>query len=915
LKKLYAFLFISLLALTSIAYLYYSHWCSKQQVEGALPYIPQNAALVYEVADFGKQWKYFQQTTIAKNLDQVPAFVVKQQDLNSIMDLLETPKDLEEVPLTVSVHALGEEYLGYIFYFNTHDTATQDLLEAITTRIKHDEAYSKKVRKYAGYTLTELYKRGTTQPLSYIKHNQYIIASCTSLLIEDVVRGLVSKKESNFLNLKKVGNTQGSLYINFSQLPQCLRTFVKHDQIDAFSTSLANFTLASHLNLKLTHHNLLLSGFTKLQEKSLQCLTHTLAGQAAGTILLAPYLPQNTAILQHFTFSDAEQLLASLQQYRSLPQAGEPPASQAVNLLNSVLYPLLRGEIGHCILATEHTHQLNQLVFMKVHDSQTFIEALKGINLLTLLPSQSPQQPASTYKLTTDYFQHWLPGQLFSTFRANYITHIDDYIVLADSQLGLKTWHTQYQQGKTWANAPQQKAWLENTLDQAQLSIFINLQRIWPQVIHSLKPSWQQVFETHADTFLKFRYASLQVLHEQDAGCYISILLNHQEECLHSKNQAQQVTATQQDLLQNTPTASTIFQTDAPISNRPWLVKSHRSTDHYTLLQDALHQLYFLDSSGKLLWKKALEGPITTDLLEVDYYSNNKTQYLFATDSQVHLIDYHGHQVNRYPHPLPQPGQPVHLNVVDYNHNKHYRFLITTAPGNIYLKDKHYRPLPAWEPMALGQDFVSSPMHLRVQGKDYFLALQTNGILHALNRQGKSYPGFPIDLKAHIHNPLLVRKGKTANDTVLIALTDTGQHIFLNLLGCIQEAIQCGHLEDTARFILCPDRVAGHRYVIVQQDADKITVMSEARNLLFELQHQGQYVLWQYYDFGGHHQYHVVTNKDKQLTYLYDHTGKNLLDAPWHNGNEVSVLASEKERQLKIYVGSETSLLKYTLSY
>jgi hypothetical protein len=29
----------------------------------------------------------------------------------------------------------------------------------------------------------------------------------------------------------------------------------------------------------------------------------------------------------------------------------------------------------------------------------------------------------------------------------------------------------------------------------------------------------------------------------------------------------------------------------------------------------------------------------------------------------------------------------------------------------------------------------------------------------------------------------------------------------------------------------------------------------------------------------------------------------------------VSLLASETERQLKIYVGSETSLLKYILSY
>lgn len=915
-KKLSAFLIISLLALTSITYLYYTHWCSEQQAEETLSYIPQSAALVYEVADFGKQWQYFQQTPIAKTLYQVPAFAAIQQGLNFLKDLLEATQSLDEVPLTVSFHGLGEEYLGYIFYFNTHNIATQKLLEAIIAKIKEDKTYSKKARKYAGYTLTELSKRDATQSFSYIKHDQYIIASCSSLLIEDVVLGLASKQQARLLSLKKLGNTQGSLYVNFSQLPQLLSTFVKHDQVDTVSTALATFTLASHLNLKLTRHHLLLSGFATGQEKaSAQYFTHALAGQAAGAMLLAPYLPQSTAMLQHVTFSDAEQLLTALQQYRSLPQADKTPEPQAINLLAGVLYPMLRGEIGHCTLATEHMHQEDQLVFIKVNHPQTLIEALEGMNLLTLLPSQVSHQPASTYKLTTDYFQHWLPGQLFPAFEANYVTQIDDYIVLANSQLGLRTWHTQYHQGKTWANAPQQNAWLENTLDQAQFSLFVDLQKVWPQVIRSLKPTWQQVFEAHADALQKFHYASLQLLQEQDAGCYMSILLNHQENCPLNESQTQQVTATQQDVLQKTLASSTIFQTEAPIINRPWLVKSHRSTDHYVLLQDALHQLYFLDSTGKLLWKKTLEGPITTDLLEVDYYNNNKTQYLFATDRQVHLIDYHGHKVSKYPHPLHQVGQPVHLRVVDYNHNKHYRFLIATAQGNIYLKDKHYRPLPAWNPMALGQGFVGTPFHLRVQGKDYFLALQKNGTLQALNRQGQSYPGFPVDLKARVHNPLLVRTGKTADDTALIVLTDTGQRICLNLVGRVQEAVQLGHFEDTARFVLCPDRVIGDRYVIMHQHADKIAVVDEARNLLFELHHQGQHLLLQYYNFGGGHQFYVLTNMDKQLTYLYDHTGKMLHDDPWHNGNEVSLLASETERQLKIYVGSETSLLKYILSY
>jgi hypothetical protein len=913
LKKLSAFLIISLLALTSASYLYYTHWRSEQQTEEIFPYIPQSAALVYEVGNLGEQWGHFQKTPIAKTLNQVSAFVAMQQGLNVLKGLLGASQSLDKVPLTVSVHGLSEEHLGYIFYFNTHDAATQKSSETILARIKQDKAYKTIARNYAGYTLTELSKHGVPQPLSYIKHDQYIIASYSSLLIEDVVRGLANKQTTGFEALAKTNNAQGSLYVNFTQLPQLLRTFVKHGQAETLSTALATLTRASHLNLKLTPHHLLLSGFAKDEETTASYLTHTLHSQTAGSMLLVPYLPKNTAMLQHFTFSNAEQLFAASQQYRSRPQAGGISATQDNSLLKRTLSPLLQGEIGHCTLATKHNQKEDQLVFIKVKEPQLFIETLEGLHLLTALSPQRLHLPSSTYQLTNGYLQDGLLGHLFPAFEANYITKIDDYIVLANSQLGLQTWHTQYQKGQTWAEAPQQNEWLTSILDHAQFSLFIDLQKVWPKVMRVLKPAWQQVFETHADAFQKFSYASLQLLHEQGTGCYMSILLNHQEKYPSQDPQSQQETANQQNVPQKVLATSTVFQAESSIINRPWLVTSHRGKGHYVLLQDARHQLYFLDPAGKLLWKKTLEGAITTDLLEIDYYKNNKTQYLFATNKKVHLIDYHGHEITRYPHLLHQPDKPVRLRVVDYNQNKDYRFLIATAQGNIYLKDKHYRPLHAWNPQALGQDFAGTPFHIKAQGKDYFLALQTNGTLQALNRKGQRWPGFPVDLKEAIQNPLLVRKGKTNNDTTLVALTNTGQHICLNLAGHVQEAVQLDRSEDTARFILCPNRVKRHDYVILRQDTDKVIVMDEAKNLLCELSHQAQHLLLQYYNFGGNHRFYVLTDTDKQLTYLYNHTGKLLHDTPWRNTHEVSLLFSEAKNQLQICLGFEKRLVKYTL--
>ena len=903
-KKLSAFLIVCLLALAGATYLYYTHWRSEYQAGEAMPYIPQSAALVYEVADFNKQWENFQQTPIAQELSQLPAFAPIQQAISLLKELVEDAQSLAGVPLTLSVHGLSEEQLGYIFYFNTNHAATQTLLAAIMARIRPDKAYNQSGRKYAGYKITTLSKQGAPQHLSYIKHDQYIIASFSSLLIEDVVRALASKRPGSFLGLKKSANTPGSLYINFSQLPQLLRPFVRHDQAASLNTSLAAFAQRSQLNVKLTDHHLLLSGFAQAQEPGAQYLTNVLAGQTAGSVLIAPYLPQNTAVLRHVTFSDAEQLWAAWQQYSV--QAHIPPAAGAAELLTATLCPLLQGEIGHCTLAASEQQKAEQLVFMKVTDPHAFTEVLKRASLLTAVPSQRSEMPPSSYQLSTNYFQHWLLGQLFPTFEANYLTQVADYIVLANREGALQTWYGQYQQGKTWANTPTTQAWLASTLEQAHFSLFVDLKKAWPQLIQALKPAWQQVCETHADALQRFAYGNLQLLHEPNVGAYMSILLKHQEECPSQASPAQQAATTQAAAPPKTLASAAFFQTEAPIIHAPWLVKSHISKGYYVLLQDALYQLYLLDPEGKLLWKKTLEGPIRTDVFEIDFYKNNKTQYLFATDSQLYLLDYYGRRVSRYPHPLPQS---VHLQVVDYNHNKQFRCLLATAQGNIYLKDKQYQPLPAWNPKALGHAFANTPFHIRVQAKDYLLALQTNGVLQAFNRKGQSYPGFPIDLKASVHNPLLVRKGNT--DTALVVLTDMGQHICLNLAGQVQETRQLDRTEGTAHFIACPNRVFDDRYVFVRQETDKVAVIDEALNLIFELPYQAPRLLVQYYDFGEGLQFYAFTNPDKQCTYLYDRTGQQLEDTPWPSGHEVSLIFSEEKHQLEVYSCAEAKCMRH----
>lgn len=904
LKRLVLVLLLFVLALAGISYCYYTSWRSDVQTAAPPPYIPQSAALVYEVEAVGKQWAAFQQTAIAQDLRCFPLIGAMQEGLHWLESLGADQKAIAELPLATAIHGLSEDEVGYTCYFDTREKNTQALLLQLRNKAEQGNTYRIEERKYAGYTITALSSDAATWQLHFIKQGPYLIASFSSLLIEDIVRGLIQKDATAFLPVNKSLNKQGSVYVNFNKLPQLLRVFFKNEYAHAIGPALSTLAQAGQLELKFTNHHLLLNGFTTSADTAQQHLVQTLAGQGAGSVTLAPYIPQSTALLQHVSFSDVGQLATGFQQYRQGYQPANAVAKTAAAIapdaLGTVLDPLLKGEIGLCTMGTA---QKEQLLFMRVHHSEALMAALEELKLLTRPLTRQPHQLATIYQVTPDWFCNWLPSKLFPAFQPYCLTVLDDYLILANSRTALETLGKQCTKGKTWANIAHQRAFLSSTLGQAHFSLFVNTQQAWPLLVNALKPTWATLFETHAASLQRFEQASMQLVHEKQntSTCYLSLLLQHSEAVQPEPGPQEASMATLQH-----------FQAGAPIITKPLVVKTHKSEVPHTLLQDALYQVYFLDGTGKLVWKKALASPIVTDVLAIDFYGNNRLQYLFATQDALHLIDYHGNQVARYPQKLPSQGELAGLSVVDYAQDKNYRWLVTDTRGNIYLRDSHGRPLPGWNPKALYTPFAATPFHVRVN-RDYFLVLQEDGRLHALNRKGQAYPGFPLDLEETTHNPLVVKKGRTAANTTLIMLSDEGKLSLWSLAGTLQHSIQLDKPEPTTRFALCPNGAAAPTYAIMRQDLDKFACLDEAGNLCFEKDHEAaQALLCQYYDF-GEYQFYAITDHAQHLTHIYDRAGKAMHPTPLNNSHEIWLALSKDQRQLVVYSNYQDQCCQYIL--
>ena len=173
---------------------------------------------------------------------------------------------------------------------------------------------------------------------------------------------------------------------------------------------------------------------------------------------------------------------------------------------------------------------------------------------------------------------------------------------------------------------------------------------------------------------------------------------------------------------------------DETIILAPKLVKNHRTKGMDIVLQDQAYNLYLLSNSGKILWKKSLDGPIVGDIQQVDLYRNGRLQLAFVTQNTFYILDRNGNEVAPFPlnfkDAITQP-----LAIFDYEKNRNYRFVITQTDG-VMMYDKTAKQVKGFSFSKASHEIILPPQHIRIDGKDYITIAQKNGKLNILSRTG-----------------------------------------------------------------------------------------------------------------------------------------------------------------------------------
>lgn len=180
---------------------------------------------------------------------------------------------------------------------------------------------------------------------------------------------------------------------------------------------------------------------------------------------------------------------------------------------------------------------------------------------------------------------------------------------------------------------------------------------------------------------------------------------------------------------------------DSGSAQQPHLFVNHLTKENEIVIQDKLKQLYLINSTGKILWKKKINETVRSKIYTVDIFKNNKYQLLFNTDNYLHLIDRNGKYVDGYPIKLQSPASNA-ISLIDYEGNKDHRIFIACKNHLIYsytlygVRSEGFKPYKTDGLVNLPVKFV------RVGESDYLITIDEGGVIHSFSRKGEGRIGF-----------------------------------------------------------------------------------------------------------------------------------------------------------------------------
>ena len=460
-----------------------------------------------------------------------------------------------------------------------------------------------------------------------------------------------------------------------------------------------------------------------------------------GSFSLQNILPSTTYSFHDYSFN-AKNFQSLFVSYLSK----KPPPDSCLSLfpkdsvtrIYEIMQPLemsIVGEFGIGFFGKDSAEIENPILFVKTGNGAQLLEIITSlqeriggkleIEDTHVVDSDTKQ---IIYKGIPSPIMSHLFGDFFSSLPSKYMTFIDGYWIVADSKDKLVSVFRDYLLKNTLSNSIDFKRFRSNFSDDENIFVY------------SVSNS-RSIFGT--DSLIIDRPLIFGHQMAISGGItYSSFVFDY-----NVRNAKETISTWKSHL-------------DGSISINPVVLINPESKERLVLVQDSNSVIYLLNSIGRILWKRPIDGMIQGDIIQLNVKGKLESNIIFNTVDKIFQLDFNGNNVGNFPVLLPSKAS-CGLALFDYDNNGDFRLFVPSIDKQIRVFDKKGNLVMGFKsPEFIGS--VDHPIqHFTFEGKDY-IVFSDGFSAYILDRKGNERVAInrPFDqcLTSSFYH---IREGKT----------------------------------------------------------------------------------------------------------------------------------------------------------
>lgn len=647
------------------------------------------------------------------------------QTLNEILsanDDLKNAMASHKVLLTLNIE--GKESVRSLFVWSMNNSSESDLLENVFENEVSKRKWDFSKRKYNEKNIYEASDKSGKRKLSMALGGGLAMFSLSSLQIENAIiqlDGTSLLENPDFLKVSKTAGVQSEIgvYVNHETIGKLLTKYgsPKSQKWISYCSSFSNW---SEFDFSSMGKQIYMSGFSNSSSEA-SFYTDVLKTQKTVQSKMEDLLPKETAFFLSLSLSDYSRFQQSYSEFISDKKSYGKTRSLLEKVqqqgcdLQKYVGEFFDQDAAFLGLYDQKTDSIsNKLFLLETKSGSVALEKMKELQLKYLAANNidknslqkeleiDDQTTITLYRFPFTEMAEILFGNLYSGVKTKWFASLGNYLVFSDKVESFIPFFKANMLGETLAKNIDYQKFKSELTSRSNLILFCNTEYAMKSAVSFFEEPLASELLSSTE-IAKFRYLCWQIGASPDRVYNSACFQFVPNKPLKQKYVWQ-------------------ISVDAPIATSPQMVRN--ATDKRTMefmVQDEKNNLYLINQTGRVQWKRKLDGSILGTIFQIEPNRDGSLQYAMNTENSIYVIDKDGENVSGFPILLNDKATSP-LSVFDYERNREYRLFVACSDKKIRAYGIDGNPVEGWNPFTTDHEVTRPVKHFRVEGKDYIVA-------------------------------------------------------------------------------------------------------------------------------------------------------------------------------------------------